>query len=124
MRRSFVLIALFAAGCGSAPNVDTSKVDIDAARALVLKMNRNVEFLLVDGPEYAAIPKVTRGRSATLADKSAACGVRIRFREHDENRTVTDDWIVWVTGDHKAVDWLGNPEGDSWREYVRSLAKK
>jgi hypothetical protein len=32
--------------------------------------------------------------------------------------------VVWVTSDHKAIDWSGNPDGDKWRPYVQSFAKK
>jgi hypothetical protein len=42
----------------------------------------------------------------------------------DTDKKIQDDWVVWVTSNHKAVDWSGNADGDNWRQYVRSFAKK
>jgi hypothetical protein len=49
--------------------------------------------------------------------------VRVRFTWKDENRTTHDDMVVWVSGDHKAVGWSNNPNGDRWRQFVQSVAK-
>jgi hypothetical protein len=123
MRKSIALVFLFLVGCGS----DT-KPDTDAAREFLQRQFSNpaiiLDITLVEEPEYAAIPKISRGRSAKLGDKPAACGVRVRFTWRDEGRTTHEDWIVWVDSDHKAIDWCGNPERDNWRKYVQSLAKK
>jgi hypothetical protein len=113
---------LFAAGCGS-----SAKVDTDAAQELLRKMHSNevLTIHVVEGPEYADIPRVPEGRGGKLsADKPAACGVRIKFTSQQENRTTHDDWVIWVSADHKAVSWVGNPKGDDWRPYVQSFAKK
>jgi hypothetical protein len=117
-------VALSVAGCGS-----TSKPDTDAAREFVRTVYSNpaidVDVTLVEEPEYAAIPKIPRERLASsVPDRSAACGVRVRFSWRDENRTTHDDMVVWVTSDHKAVGWSSNPDRDNWRQYVRSVAKK
>jgi hypothetical protein len=124
MRRSIALVFLVVAGCGPA-----SKADSDAAREFVRSFYSSPDITLdltLDGePEYAAIPKIPRDHLVSSApDRSAACGVRVRFTYRDGNRTTHDDWIVWVASDHKAVGWSGNPDGDKWRQYVRSLAKK
>lgn len=120
MRRILALVCLFAVGCGNNAKLDTS-----AAQEFVQRMNRSPELLIVEGPEYAEVPTVPKhGSGDKSPDKSAACGVRIKFRTRDENRTTTDDWIVWVASDHKAVDWTGNAKGDNWRPFVQSLAKK
>jgi hypothetical protein len=42
----------------------------------------------------------------------------------DTDKKIQDDWVVWVTSNHKAIDWSGNADGDNWRQYVRSFAKK
>jgi len=110
----YALVFLFGIGCGTAPNADTL-----AARELLRSLNKYAEIVLVEGPEYATIPKIPKP-----PDRSAACGVRIRFRWQDGGRTTNDDWVIWVTSDHKAIDWSGNPNGDNWREYVRSFARK
>jgi hypothetical protein len=124
MRRLFALVFLFGIGCGTA-----SKSDTDAAREFVRSFYSSpaitFDTTLVEGPEYATIPKIPRDHFATsVPDRSAACGVRVRFTYRDGNRTTHDDWVVWVTSDHKAVGWSGNPDGDHWRRYVRSFAKK
>jgi len=120
MRRSIAFVFLFVAGCETGQNPDTV-----AARELVRSLYSNVDatILVVEEPEYATIPKIRRGSGGTLSDKSAACGVRVKFEWRYGGRTTHDDWVVWVTSDHKAVDWVGNPDGDKWRPYVRSLAK-
>ena len=126
MRRSMVLVFLFAAGCGTetAPNLDTP-----AAREFVRSFYSSpaitLDITLDEEPEYATIPKIPRDHLASsVPDRSAACGVRVRFSYRDGNRTTHDDWVVWVTSDHKAVGWSGNPDGDKWRQYVRSFAKQ
>jgi hypothetical protein len=121
MRRSIALVFLFVVGCGT-----SSEPDTDAAREYVRRAYSNVDIVLdVEEPEYATIPKIPRDHLAkSVPDRSAACGVRVRFTWRDGNRTTHDDWVVWLTSDHKAVDWTGNPNGDKWRQFVRSLAKK
>jgi hypothetical protein len=121
MRRSIALVFLFLAGCAASTEPDT-----DAARAYVRSGYSNVDIVLdVEEPEYATIPKIPRDHLASsVPDRSAACGVRVRFTWRDGNRTTHDDWVVWVTSDHKAVGWSGNPDRDKWRQYVRSVAKK
>jgi hypothetical protein len=116
MRRSFVLVCLVGIGCGTASQPDT-----DAAREFVRNLYSNVETVLdVDEePEYAAIANIPTRRAG-----SAACGVRVKFLWRDGNRTTHDDWVVWVTSDHKAIDWSSNAGGDNWRQYVRSVAEK
>jgi hypothetical protein len=118
MRRAIVLVCLFAIGCATGPNPDT-----EAARDLVRRSYSNPAIELVldvdEQPEYAAIAKIPTRNAG-----SAACGVRVRFQWRDGNRTMHDDWLVWVTDDHKAIGWTGNPERDNWREYVRSLARQ
>ena len=110
MRRSFALVFLFVIGCG-----DGSKPDSDAARAFLRRLNIYAENVIVDEPEYAAIPKIPRRDAGTSApDRAAACGVRIKFLYRDGSRTTHDDWIVWVTSDHKAIGFTGNGEGDNW----------
>jgi hypothetical protein len=120
MRRSIALVFLFVVGCGSASNPDTV-----AARELVRSFYPSADSVIVEEPEYATIPKIPKkGVGASPPDRPAACGVRVRFRYQDGGRTTSDDWVVWVTSDHKAIDWSGNPDGDKWRQYVRSFAKK
>jgi hypothetical protein len=127
MRRSIALVSLaslFVAGCGT-----SSEPDTDAAREYIRNCYSNpaisLDITLDEEPEYAAIPKIPRDQLAKSApDRSAACGVRVRFTWRDENRTTHDDWVVWVASDHKAVGWSSNPKRDKWREYVRSFAKK
>jgi hypothetical protein len=115
-----VLVCLFAIGCGS-----KSAADTESAQELVRSLNHNTEFVLVEGPEYVNIPKIPKhGPGDRRPDRGAVCGVRIRFISRDEGRTTRDDWVVWVTGEHKAIDWASNGEGDNWRQYVRSLAKR
>jgi hypothetical protein len=116
MRRSFALVCLFGIGCGNASQPDT-----DAAREFVRTFYSNVETVL-DGdpePEYAAIPSIPTKRAG-----SASCGVRVKFLWRDGSRTTHDDWVIWVTSDHKAIDWSSNVDGDNWRQYVRSVAEK
>jgi len=121
MRRSFALVFLFGIGCGTASNPDTV-----AAREFVRSLYPSADTVLVEEPEYAAIPKIPKkGVGSSPLDRPAACcGVRVRFRNRDGDRTRSDDWVVWVTSDQKAIDWSGNPDGDNWRQFVRSFAKK
>ena len=115
IRPLMALTALCVVGCGT----DSSQ-DAAAATAFVRSMYSNVDttIVAVEKPEYATILKIPRKGVA------AACGVRVRFEWRDGNRTTHDDWVVWVTSDHKAIDWSGNADGDNWRRYVRSFAKK
>jgi hypothetical protein len=118
------LVSLFAAGCGR-----SSKPDTDAARAFVQSYysspHISFQFDLVEGPEYATIPRIPRDLiTPGFPDKSADGGVRVRFTWKEENRTTHDDVIVWVSSDHKAIGWSRNPNRDDWRQFVRSLAKK
>jgi hypothetical protein len=124
MRHSIALVFLFVVGCGTA-----SKPDTDAAREFVRSFYSSpaitLDITLDEEPEYATIPKIPRDHLASWApDKSAACGVRVRFTWRDENRTTHDEMLVWVTREHKAAGWSRNPDGDKWRHYVRSFAKK
>ena len=124
MRRSVALLLLFVVGCGT-----SSEPDTDAAREHVRSFYSSpaitLDITLNEEPEYATIPKIPRDHLAnSVPDRSAACGVRVRFTWRDGNRTTHDDWVVWVTSDHKAVGWSGNPGGDKWRQYVQSVAKK
>jgi len=120
MRRSFALVLLFGIGCGT-----TSKPDTDAAREFLRRLNMYAENVVVEEPEYAAIPNIPKkGVRSSPPDRPAACGVRVKFLYRDGGRTTHDDWVVWVTSDHKAIDWSGNAEGDNWRPYVRSFAKE
>jgi hypothetical protein len=119
MRRLFALFFLFAIGCATAANPD--KI---AAQDLIRSCYRTAEIVLVEGPEYAAIPKVPRrGLGSSRPDRPAACGVRVKFLYRDGGRTTRDDWIVWVGSGHQALDWSSNGDGDNWRRYVRSFAK-
>jgi hypothetical protein len=126
MRRSILLVVLFVAGCEAeaVPDPDTA-----AAREFVQRSYSNPAISLditgVEAPEYATIRKIPRDHLAKSApDRSAACGVRVRFTWRDENRSTHDDWVVWVGSDHKAVGFSGNGNGDKWRQYVQSLATK
>jgi hypothetical protein len=119
MRRSFSLVLLFGIGCGTAAEPDTV-----AARELVRSLYTSADIVLDEEPEYAAIPKIPKkGVGSSPPDRPVACGVRVRFTYRDGGRTTRDDWVVWVTSDHKAIDWSGNLGGDNWRRYVRSFAK-
>lgn len=122
MRQSTALLVLFFAGCSAAPNADT-----DAAREFILRMYPNTEFLLVEGPEYANVPQFPIGSSSDkMSDKPAICAVRIRYRAQlEEGRRMTDDTLVWIGSDHKALNWSGKGgSGEDWRRYVQSFAKK
>src|SRR5947209_12960885 len=124
MRRSSVLVSLFVVGCAT-----SSKPDMEAAREFVRSFYSSpaitLDISLDEEPEYATIPKIPRDHLASsVPDRSAACGVRVRFTWRDGSRTTRDDWVVWVASDHKAVGWSGNADGDKWRQYVRSVAKK
>jgi hypothetical protein len=122
MRRSLALLCLFGIGCGN-----SSAPDTDAAQEFVRSRYANVETLLdVDqSPEYATIPNIPTKRVGSASQvRPAACGVRVRFHWRDGSRTTHDDWVVWVTDDHKAIGWSGNADGDNWRRYVRSFAKQ
>lgn len=124
MRRSVALLLLFVVGCGT-----SSMPDTDAAREHVRSFYSSpaitLDITLNEEPEYATIPKIPRDHLAnSVPDRSAACGVRVRFTWRDGNRTTHDDWVVWVTSDHKAAGWSSNPDGDKWRRYVRSVANK
>jgi hypothetical protein len=120
MRQPIALVCLFLTGCGTA-----SKSDTGAARELVRSFYPAADTVNVEEPEYANIPKIPKiGGVGSSTDRSAVCGVRVRFRYRDGGRTTRDDWVVWVTSNHKAIDWSGNADGDNWRQYVRSFAKK
>src|SRR5688572_15061556 len=118
MRRSLALMFLFLAGCGPA-----IQADLEAAKERVRKSysasHITRQFDLVEGPEYADIPRIPRDDLApSAADRAAACGVRVKFTYRYDNTTVKDDWVVWVSNEHKAVGWSGNPSGDNWRQFV------
>jgi hypothetical protein len=121
VQRSIPLILLFVAGCSSGPTPDAI-----AAAEYVRSHYSNVEMVRLETevPEYAAVAKITDGHRVKPWDSAAACAVRVRFSWRDGNRTTHDDWVVWVTGDHKALDWSSNSNRDNWRRYVRSFAKK
>jgi hypothetical protein len=124
MRRSLVLVCLFAIGCGYATAPDTV-----AAQGYVLRLHSNVDTIVdVDQqPEYAAISNIPGrevGWTRPSPERPAACGVRVTFHWQDGSRKTHDDWIVWVNDDHKAVGWSSNPKRDQWREYVQSVAAK
>jgi hypothetical protein len=105
-------------GCGTASNPDTT-----AAREFLRSLNQDAEGVIVDQPEYAAIPKIPkRVPGDPNSAQGAACGVRVRFINRDGGGAKREDWVVWVTRDHAALDWTGNGDGDNWRQYVRSLA--
>jgi len=126
MRRLIALVFLFAllaTGCGT-----SSQQDITAAkeyvRSLYSRSDITFTFDKVEGPEYAAVARIPWGTSGRRVDKSAACAVRVWFTWHEEGRTTHDHSIVWVTSDHKAIGWGGDPNGQDWRKYVQSLAKQ
>ena len=124
MRRSMLLLFLFVAGCGS-----STELDVAVARAYVRKSysasHITFTYDLVEGPEFANIPKIPRDHiAAGFPDRAAACGVRVKFTWKYDNRTTHDDWIVWVSSDHKAIGFSGNEHGDKWRAFVQSLAQK
>jgi hypothetical protein len=96
MRRSVALLLLFMVGCGT-----SFKPDTDAAREHVRSFYSspaiNLDITLNEEPEYATIPKIPRDHLAnSVPDRSAACGVRVRFTWRDGTRTTHDDWVVWV----------------------------
>jgi hypothetical protein len=126
MRRSIVVIFLIAAGCETAPSPNPDTVAAwEHVRSFYSAPHIRLYIAVGEEPEYATIPKIPRDHLASsVPDRSAACGVRVRFTWRDENRTTHDDWVVWVTSDHKAVGWSSNPNGDNWRQYVRSVAQK
>jgi hypothetical protein len=121
MKKGIAFVFLCVAGCGSGSNPDTAAVE-----KYIRNSHANVELVKieVEDPEYGTFSKVPDSHRTKPADKPAACGVRVRFHWKDGSRTTHDDRVVWVTSDHQPVDWSGNPEGDNWRKYVRSLAKK
>jgi hypothetical protein len=125
MQRLTVLVflfALFVSGCGKSK-------DIAAAKEFVhhFYTNPDIDFVInrVDGPEYARVPKIPRDHIAPgYPDRSAACAARVWFAWRDGRSTSRADMLVWVGSDHKAVGWSTNPDGDNWRKYVRSFAKR
>ncbi|HVS37620.1 MAG TPA: hypothetical protein VMS17_18805 [Gemmataceae bacterium] len=121
MRWSIGLAFLFAVGCESGPNPDAV-----AAEKYVRSCYSNVEIVRIEteAPEYAAVSKIVDGSRTKPLDKPAACAVRVRFTWQEENRTTHDDWVVWVTSEHKAIAWTGNANRDQWRPYVQSCANK
>ena len=130
IRRSIALVSLvflFAAGCGTGGTA--VKSDNAAAREFVRSFHSAPDTTLemnLDGePEYATIPKIPRDHLARdVPDRAAACGVRVKFTYRDGNHTTHDDWVVWVSDNHKAVGFSSNADGDKWRQFVRSVAKK
>jgi len=125
MRRSFALVLLFVIGCAApSPDSDPSKADTDAAQAYIRKTYPNAEILLVEGPEYADIQKIPkRTQGDRPSDKTAACGVYVKFHYTDNHGNVTDGWVVLVSSDHQVVRWFG-VKRENWREFVQSLARK
>jgi hypothetical protein len=124
MRRSIIVLLLFVAGCGKDTAPDTA-----AARAFVRSKysasHITLTYDLVEEPEYATIPKIPRDHIAPgFPDRAAACGVRVKFTWKTGNSTTRDDWIVWVSSDHKGVGFSPNPSGDNWRQLVQSAATK
>lgn len=128
MRRSIAFVMLLSvaslllAGCGK------SQADIEAARQEVQHFYNashvTLEIFPIEAPEYAVVPKIPRDHLASwAADRAAACGVRVQFVWRTGNSTTQDDWVVWVSSDHKAIGFSSNPGGDNWREFVRSVAK-
>ena len=123
------LATALAPGCGNAKSAATQRSDTKAAREYVRDCYSNPRVALqitqVEGPEYAAIGKIPRDHIARgYPDRSADCGVRVRFDWHNGNTTTHDDWVVWVGSDHKAVGFSGNAGGDKWRQFVQSAAKQ
>jgi hypothetical protein len=118
MRRYIALVLLLLPGCGG-----STKQDTDAAQKLLHNMNRFAEVTQLEGPEYVSIPSIPTKNPNTV-NRPIACVVRIRFVAKVDNRTTRDDWLFWIDSQHQAVDWTSNGQGDKWREYVRSLAKK
>src|SRR5438874_1707148 len=119
-----VLCVLFVSGCGTA-----AKPDIEAARTFVRSRYSNPGIALdingVEGPEYATVPKIPRDHLADgYPDRSAVGAVRVRFTWRDGNSTTHDDCVVWVSSEHKGVGWSSNADGDKWRQFVRSVAKR
>ncbi len=103
--------------------------DTNAAREFVHSFYSNpaisFDITRCEEPEYATIPKIPRDHLVkSVPDRSAACGVRIAFTWRDRGRTTHDQWLVWVTSDHKAVGFSDNAGADNWRQYVQSVAKK
>lgn len=127
MRRTVLvsaLVSLLMAGCGAG---NTAKEDTAAARDYLRKTYSNVQLdiHLLEGPEYADVPKIPRDNpNSRYPDQSAACGVRVKFTWHDGGRHNHDDWVIWVSREHKAVGWTSNTRGDQWREWVQSFARK
>jgi hypothetical protein len=125
MQRSIALgslVLLFASGCGTSPRLDT-----EAAREYVERSYSNgaIDITLDQSPEYAPIARIPRDHIAKgYPDRAAACGVRAKFIYKDDHGTRRDDWVVWVSSDHKAVGWSGNANKDNWRQFVQSAAKK
>jgi hypothetical protein len=122
MRRSMaVLFLLIVAGCSMGPNPDTVE-----AEKFVRNRHNNVTIfrLEVEEPEYATFANIPDSRRTKPPEKPAACAVRIRFTWGYDNRRTHDDWLVWMSSDHKMVDYGRNPESDNWRRYVRAAAKK
>ena len=118
MRWSIALLFLLSAGCGS-----STQVDVEAARAFILNLYESPEIIFVEGPEYADIPKIPkRGPGDKRPDRAAGCGVRVKFVIRDGSRISTYDQVIFVSSDHKALDF-GAESGDDWRQYVQSLAK-
>lgn len=117
-----ILISLTVAGCGTG-----SRLDIEAAREEVRHFycasHVTLDYDLIEGPEYAEISKIPRDHLASwAADRSAACGVRVKFTWRTGNWTTHDDWVVWVSSEHKGVGYSPNPLGDNWRQFVQSVA--
>ena len=125
MPRAIALVVVgcvFLSGCENTVMLDTA-----AARQYIQKSYTNgaLDITLDQQPEYAAIPKIPRDHIAKgYLDRAAACGVRAKFTYRDDHGTRHDDWVVWVSNDHKAVGWSGNPGKDNWRQFVQSAAKK
>ena len=121
MKRAIAFVVLCGVGCGSGSNADTAAVE-----KYIRNSHANVELLKleIEEPEYGAFSKVPDSHRTRPWTSLAACGVGVRFQWKDGSRTTRDDRVVWVTSDHQPIDWSGNAEGDNWRKFVRSLAKK
>jgi hypothetical protein len=129
MRRSIAPVCLLFLGTFLVAGCRSPKADIEAGREYVrhwyCAFHITLDFFATEAPEYADIPKIPRDHLAIwAADRSAACGVRVQFIWRTGNSTTQDDWIVWVSSEHKAVGWSGNPRGDDWRQFVKSVAKQ